>query len=128
MNGLIAVAAGVEAFLLDLAGHPRGAILRAERRHPGAERRRIRRLGREPLDERMLGREQHERRAVDRVDARREDLDRVGSAPRRPSPTSGNRTRAPSDRPIQLRCIVRTFSGQLVELVERVEQLVGVRA
>ena len=26
--------------------------------------------------------------------------------------TSGKRTRAPSDRPIQLRCIVRTFSGQ----------------
>ena len=32
----------VEAFLLDFAGHPRRAILRAELRHLGAKGRRIR--------------------------------------------------------------------------------------
>ena len=77
VNGLIADAAGVEAFLLDLAGQARDAILRAEpvacasRSAAGS-----RRLGGEPLDQRVLGREQDEGRAVDRVDARREDLDR----------------------------------------------------
>ena len=78
VNGLIAVPPGVEAFLLDLAGH-------AARRGPARGTPRPARgtppdpatLGREPLDQRMLGREQHEGRAVDRVDARREDLDRV---------------------------------------------------
>ena len=45
-----------------------------------AKRRRIGRLGGEPIDHRMLGSEQDERRAVDRVDAGREDLDRVVSA------------------------------------------------
>ncbi len=31
-----------------------------------------------------------------------------------PEASSGNFTRAPSDRPIQFRCIVRTFSGHSV--------------
>ena len=37
----------------------------------------------------------------------------ISADPRAPvGSTSGNRTRAPSDRPIQLRCMVSTFSGQ----------------
>ena len=104
--------AGVEAFLLDRAGQPRLAVQRAELRHPLAERRRVGALRGEALDQRMLGREQHEGRAVDGVDARGEDLD---SRRRRPD-RSGNLTRAPSERPIQFRCITTTFSGQSVSV------------
>ena len=91
--------------------------------------RRIAGRPRELLDERVLGREQDEVRAVDRVDARREDLDRVAVDRSRGSPAlaSGNLTRAPSDRPIQFRCIVSTFSGHSVRRRSAaVEQLVGV--
>ena len=91
----------------------------AERRPPPA----LRPL----LDERMLRREQEEVRAVDRVDAGGEDLDARralgGSAGAR---TSGNVTRAPSERPIQFRCIVRTFSGHSGSALDAFEQLVGV--
>ena len=112
--------AGVEAFLLDLAGHPRRAVLRLE----PLQRCRRKLVGRPPpraqlLHQRVLGRQQHEVRAVDRVDARGEDLD-VPLRTRAPAvrlPTGArNLTRAPSDRPIQFRCIVRTFSGQLGQL------------
>ena len=79
------------------------------------------------LDQRMLRRQDDEVRAVDRVDAGGEDLDRRRSdGSTVAGSSSGTRTRAPSDRPIQLRCIVRTFSGHSVELSHAVEQLVGV--
>ena len=42
------------------------------------------------------------------------------------SPSSANLTRAPSERPIQLRCIVSTFSGHLLRPSAAVEQLVGI--
>ena len=89
----------------------------------------------------MLGRQQEEVGAVDRVDPGREDLDRgSGSDPgrgavldpesraaSRPDPDGERkRTRAPSDRPIQFRCIVSTFSGHSGSVLDAVEQLVGV--
>ena len=73
--------------------------------------------GRDQLvDERVLGGQHHEGRAEQRVGSGREDLDagavqsadasRVGGARR------GKVTRAPWLRPIQFRCMIRTFSGQ----------------
>ena len=79
-------------------------------------------LGREPSTSGCSGAEQHERRAVDRVDAGREDFDRIG----RRQPRNAELTRAPSERPIQLRCITTTFSGHSVSVSSAVEQLVGV--
>ena len=46
--------------------------------------------------------------------------------PRAASGASAKRTRAPSDRPIQFRCIVSTFSGQPGQPVGGFEQLVSV--
>ena len=73
--------AGVEPFLLDLAGHPRrsdpapgtAARCAGSSSAPGASA--------HCLDERMLGREQDEVGAVDRVDARGEDVDVVRLKP-----------------------------------------------
>ena len=119
VNGLIATRPVSKPSFSTSPRQPRAAILRAgtgraaPRSAAGSAD-----FGREALDQRVLGREQDEGRAVDRVDARREDLD-VASTRRSPiASTSGNRTRAPSDRPIQFRCIVRTFSGQSVEAVD----------
>ena len=78
-------------------------------------------VGHERVDERVLGREHHVGRAEERVGAGGEDLDpRAGR-----SPSTAKATRAPSLRPIQLRCIVLTDSGQSTP-VEIVEQPVGV--
>ena len=59
-------------------------------------------FGNEPV----LGRNGQERGAEQRIDARREHFDRA-----RGSRRSRTRTRTPSLRPIQLRCIVRVRSG-----------------
>ena len=40
--------------------------------------------------------------------------------------TSSKVMRTPSDRPIQLRCIVRTLSGQRSKIVERRQEIVGI--
>ncbi len=77
-------AAGVEAFLVDVAGEPGVAVECAKRPDPFAERLRIGAFRRESFNERMLGRQQHEGRAVDGVDARREDLDRLSAGDRKP--------------------------------------------
>ena len=146
VNGLIARAPGVEPFLLDFARHARVAILRLKAR-------RLRRnsagtgLAAPLAAPAVLGRQHHEVGAVDRVDPRREHFDiavadrvavrrpsrfrlawlrRMRTANREPESASANRTRAPSDRPIQFRCIVRTFSGHSVSAFVAVEQFVGV--
>ena len=66
------------------------------------------------LGQRMIGGDRHEGRAEDRVGPRRIDLELALAAGVRPS-ASGQRISRPSDRPIQLRCISRTFSGHSVE-------------
>ena len=108
------VASGEEPFLLDLAGDPRGAVLPAKPRRLREKRRGIGGLLGEAVHQRMLGREQHERRAVDGVDAGREHVDRRRARRRRREADA----RAPSDRPIQFRCIVRTFSGHMPRCVD----------
>ena len=80
-------AAGVEAFLLDFAGHSRGAILRAERRCLRSKSSGIPRLSRKPFDQRMLRSEEHEIRPVNCVNPGRKHFDRLicsrSSAPNR---------------------------------------------
>ena len=68
----------------------------------------------------MLGRDREKRHAEERVEARREDFDR------RIETVDGKAKRAPSLRPIQLRCIVFVRSGQPVKFVEIVQQAIGV--
>ena len=68
----------------------------------------------------VLGRHHEERRAEQRVRTRGED--RVVDARSR---GSENVTSAPSERPIQLRCIVTTWCGQSI-VVQVVQQAVGV--
>ena len=80
--------------------------------------------GGESRDEGVLGRKLHAGSAEDRVDARGEDADArciglLHPVTRGSQTCSGSTTPArkkstsvPSLRPIQLRCMVRTFSGQ----------------
>ncbi len=99
------VAAGEDAFLLDLALEPRAAILRAQPPDRLPLRGGVRLAGEESVDHRVLGGEDHERGAPDRVDARGEDADRrccprPGSPPRRRgscrSSSPAARARAPA--------------------------------
>jgi len=76
-EGVDRPAAGVDALLVDLPGQPGRSVQGAKATHPSPERRRVRPVGRDALDERMLRREQNERGPVDGVDAGREHLDGV---------------------------------------------------
>ena len=120
------LAAGVEAFLLDLAGHARRAVLRLEPRPARSANCIAARLAAPLLHQRMLGGEQQEGGAVDRVDPRREDLD----ARRRPLAGFAERKRdpralGPAD-PVPLHR--QNLLGPVVQALGRLQQLVGVAA
>ncbi len=104
--------AGIEAFLLELAGHPGRTVLTLEplqRFGEGSA------LGLRPLlDECMLGRQQDEVGSEDRVDAGREDLDVIELEPRALG----------SSDPVALHR--EHFLGPLRECLGAGEQFVGV--
>ena len=112
------VAAGEDAFLLDLALETRAAVLRAQAR----DRRCARPLRRRPGDQRrpprVLGREHHEGRAVDGVDARGEDPDRLAALDREVH--LGARASGPPSSA----AACSTRSGQAASSLHVVEQLV----
>ena len=117
------VATGEEPFLLDLARQPGGAVLRAEPLRLRPERLRARRTRRRtarPARARAPAGRRSRRKIVSmRVVKTSMSSSAFGTTGRLAAPPgsnaagiSGKPTRAPSDRPIQFRCIVRTFSGQ----------------
>ena len=113
---------GVDAFLLDVAGHAREAILGPELRHRFT-RRRLRRAAQVRVDERVLGREQHEGSAVDRVDAGGEDLEPAAVADGIDEREHGLHAGRPPDPVLLHRQHLLRPVG---EALRRLEQLVGV--
>ena len=76
------------------------------------ERRERRIVLRGRASQRMVGRDRHELGAEQRVGPRRVDLEFASRRRAAVAGSSGEAEGRPSERPIQLRCISRTFSGQ----------------